>query len=199
MDLDLLVGGRRSVRDFDPSPLEEGLFVRCVDLASRAPSAGNSQGWHLISWEGQETAHYWDVALPHERRDSFAWPGLLRAPVLALVGADPTAYLERYSEPDKVATGWGISTAAWPAPYWTVDAAFATMTLMLLLEDRGLGTLFFAHVREAELRLEFGVPEHIELLGVLAAGRASGGPGRPGRSAGRPRRSGGDIVHRGRW
>lgn len=199
MDLELLVSRRRSVRDFDPSPLEEGLFLNCVNLATRSPNAGNSQGWHLVSWEGEETARYWDVALPRERRGGFAWPGLLRAPVLALVGADPEAYLSRYSEPDKSATGWGGSTAAWPAPYWTVDAAFATMTLMLLLEERGLGTLFFAHAREAELRREFEIPAHIVLLGVLATGRPADAPRRSGRSAGRARRSADEIVHRERW
>ncbi len=168
-------------------------------LAARAPSAGNSQGWNLIVWEGPETARYWDIALPEERRGGFAWPGLLRAPIVALVTADPGAYLRRYAEPDKAATGWGSSTEAWPAPYWTVDAAFATMTLMLLLEEQGLGTLFFAHSREPELRRAFAIPEEVVVLGALAAGRPAAGPRRPGRSAGRRRRDDTEIVHRGRW
>ena len=170
-----------------------------MGLAARSPSAGNSQGWHLIVWEGEETSRYWDVALPRERREGFAWPGLLRAPVVALVAADPEAYLSRYSEPDKAATGWGEAMSAWPAPYWTIDAAFATMTLMLLLEEHGLGTLFFAHAGEAELRRELAVPPGIVLLGALAVGRPVDAPRRPGRSAGRSRRSADEIVHRGRW
>lgn len=199
MELADLVGRRRSVRDFDPDPLPDGLWARCVRLAARAPSAGNSQGWNLIVWEGPETVRYWDVALPEDRRAGFAWPGLLRAPLVALVTADPRAYLRRYSEPDKASTGWGRSMEAWPAPYWTVDAAFATMTLMLLLEDEGLGTLFFAHAREPELRREFAVPDDVVVLGALAAGRPAAGPRKPGRSAARPRRDETGIVHRGGW
>ena len=51
--------------------------------------------------------------------------------------------MRRYAEPDKAATGLGRSAAAWPVPYWTVDAAFAVMTLLLAAEDAGLGALFF--------------------------------------------------------
>ena len=35
---------------------------------ARAPSAGKTQGWHLVVLEGAETARFWDVTLPPERR-----------------------------------------------------------------------------------------------------------------------------------
>ena len=37
---------------------------RLVDAASRAPSAGKTQGWHLVVLEGSDTARFWDVTLP---------------------------------------------------------------------------------------------------------------------------------------
>ena len=186
-------------RAFRSEPVPTDVFIECVDLARRSPSAGNSQGWNLLVWSGQETNRYWDIAFPKDKRDGFAFPGLLRAPVLALVLADQRAYLERYSEPDKSGQRLGESAGNWVAPYWTIDASFATMTLMLALHDRGLGTLFFAHAQSGELRSEFGIPDTVEILGVLAVGYADESGGVQGRSAGRARKSAHDIIHRDRW
>lgn len=186
-------------RTFRNDPVPTEVFLECVDLARRSPSAGNSQGWNLLVWSDSETHQYWDIAFPVEKRGGFAFPGLLSAPLVALVLADRRAYLARYSEPDKSHQGLGESADKWVAPYWTIDASFATMTLMLALHDRGLGTLFFAHAREADLRAEFGIPESVEILGVLAVGHADTDNEVQGRSAQRARRSVHEVIHRDRW
>jgi len=191
-------------RAFDRSrPVPPELLDALVDLAARAPSAGKAQGWHLVVLEGDDTARFWDVTLPRERRAGFGWPGLLDAPVIALPLADPDAYVRRYAEPDKAATGLGRSPDAWPAPYWTVDTAFAVMTLLLAAEDHGLGALFFGVFHgEAELRSALGLPEHLQLLGAIALGWPVADPDRPeppGRSAGRRRRPPAEVIHRGGW
>ena len=199
MDFADVVGRRRMVRAFRADPVSRDVIDRCVALATRSPSAGKSQGWNLVVLEGDETERYWSISLPVALRSSFAFPGLLRAPFLALVTADQTAYLDRYSEPDKSSTGLGASLEAWPAPYWTIDASFATMTLLLAMENEGLGALFFAHSAEQAIRDEFDIPSHVQILGVIAAGVADNGHERPGRSAARPRRSPDEVVRRGRW
>ncbi|MEY4015234.1 MAG: hypothetical protein RIS46_230, partial [Actinomycetota bacterium] len=175
------------------------VITSCIDLASRAPSAGKSQGWHVLLLENEVTHRYWDIALPVEKRESFAFPLLLRAPVIAISMCDPTAYLERYSEPDKKATGLGVGRDQWPAPYWTIDASFATMTFLLALEDAKLGALFFAHSNEQSLRREFNIPDHIEILGTIAIGHEVDGQKRQGRSAQRVRRSVESIIHQKNW
>ena len=86
--------------------------------------------------------------------------------MIALPLADPRAYVERYSEPDKKATGLGAGAEAWPAPYWTVDASMSVMTMLLAAEDAGLGALFFGVFRgERELRRALGIPPVMQLLG----------------------------------
>ena len=51
-----------------PTPVDPAVVDGLVDLARRAPSAGNSQGVAYVVLEGAEqTARYWDVALPAER------------------------------------------------------------------------------------------------------------------------------------
>jgi nitroreductase len=205
-----VVRRRRMTRAFDSRPVPPELLIELVDLASRAPSAGKTQGWHLIVLEGEETARFWDITLPTMRRGAFRWKHLLDAPVIALPLADQRAYMTRYSEADKRATGLGNSPEAWPVPYWTVDASMSVMTMLLAAEAAGLGALFFGVFRgERELRRALGIPPIMELLGAIALGyRAEHpdpptvdetGPGGAGRSARRKRRTPEEIIHRGGW
>lgn len=196
-----VVRNRRMTRAFEPTAVAPEVIERVVDLASRAPSAGKAQGWHLVVLEGPQTAVFWDATLPAVRRDSFRWQRLLSAPVVALPLADPRAYTERYSEPDKAATGLGGGPEAWPAPYWTIDASMSVMTMLLAAEDEGLGALFFGVFRgEREVRHRLGIPPGLVLLGAIALGvPAEAEASTPGRSAGRPRRQPHEIIHRGRW
>ena len=199
-----VVRSRRMTRAFDARPVEPRVLDELVDLASRAPSAGKTQGWHLVVLEGAETEQFWDATLPAVRRDSFRWQHLLTAPVIALPLADSKAYVDRYAEPDKAQTGLGAGAAAWPVPYWTIDASMAVMTLLLAAEDVGLGALFFGVFRgERELRQQLGIPGGLELLGAIALGHPAAdsddATSGPGRSAGRSRRPARRIIHQGRW
>lgn len=199
-----VVTSRRMTRHFRSDPVDRATLLGLVDLASRAPSAGKTQGWSLLVLDGEDTAIFWELSLPAVKRGTFAWPNLLSAPVVALAFADPDAYVLRYAEPDKAHTGLGAGVEAWQTPYWTVDASFATMTFLLAAHDAGLGALFFAVFNAADrIRAEFGVPERLQLLGAIALGHpqgdAAGSGSRPGRSAGRPRRASTEVAHFGRW
>lgn len=186
-------------RAFETRPVDWGCIREAVDLATRAPSAGKAQGWHVVVLEGADVAAFWDDTLPLDRRASFTWQELLVAPMILLPFADPKMYVDRYAEPDKQATGLGVGAEAWPVPYWTVDTSFAVMTLLLALQDAGLGALFFAVFSgEATLRHRLGVPDHMQLLGAIAVGHPTG-TDRRGRSATRPRRTADDVMHRSRW
>lgn len=184
-------------RAFSNRPLEPGVVDGLVDLARRAPSAGNTQGWDIVVLEGLDTARLWDVTLPVERRADFRWPGLLQAPAIGLVFADRDAYLARYGEPDKARSAL-VDRDRWPVPYWQLDAAMAVMIMLLGAEELGLGALWFGVFRDADrLVASLGVPASHELVGALALGHPL--PSEPGRSASRPRRPLHEIIHRGRW
>lgn len=188
---------RRMTRAFRPDAVDEKLIDRIVETASWAPSAGKTQGWHLLVLQNEKTSKFWDVTLPRSKRSEFRWQKLLDAPVIALVLADPDAYLNRYSEPDKAATKLGGDTSAWPTPYWTVDASFATMQLLLAAHDVGLGALFFGVFNgEDQLRKDFAIPSQMQMIGAVALGwpieelRAA-----KGASASRNRRTASQIIH----
>ena len=187
MSIEDLVRGRRMVRAFTEEPVDAADVDDICDLARRAPSAGNASGVSFLVLRGDDTSAYWDVTLPAARRAAFAWPGLLKAPVLTVIWVDVSAYLRRYSEPDKQRTRLGTGAEAWPVPYWFVDGGAAMMTMLLAARERGLGAAFFGLFdNEQAVRERFGVPSSCRAVGTVALGHA--GPDRPSRSAHRARR-----------
>ena len=199
MQLTDAILSRRMTRDFSEEPIPKEVLSEMLELARRAPSAGNSQGAEFVVLEGRRLAELWDLTLPAEKREKFAWPGLLRAPAVVVPVANAALYLARYSEADKSSTGLGSDASGWAVPYWYVDCAFATQNLLLLAADRGLAALFFGFFERTQAVSEFlGLPEGAHPLGGVALG-SKGAHDRLSRSAQRPRRPLPEIVHWGRW
>jgi nitroreductase len=187
------------VRAYTSAPVPAALVDGLLDLARRAPSAGNTQAVRFLVLDTPAAvAGYWDLTLPPDRRDGFAWPGLVTAPVLVVVLVDPGAYVARYAEPDKAATGLGEGAAAWPVPYWWVDGGAAVEALLLAAVDAGLGAcLFGLFDAETGVLAAHAVPEGWRAVGTVSLGWPA--PDRPGRSHPRPRQALGEVVRRGRW
>lgn len=199
MEFEHLVRRRRMVRSFTSEPVEPETVNDICDLARRAPTAGNTAGVEFLVLEGSDAAAYWDMTLAPERRDGFAWPGLLNAPVLVVVWANLGGYLHRYGEPDKHRTGLGAGASAWPVPYWYVDGGAAVMTMLLAAQNRGLGAAFFGMFdHEPAVRRRFGVPPDRRGVGTVAIGHRSG-DARPSSSARRGRPDLSEVLHRSSW
>ena len=184
------------IRNFDDRPLAPDVVDRLLGNALRGPSAGFTQGVDLLVLDGAaQTARYWDVSLPLDERPAFRWPGLLRAPLLIVPFASKEAYIDRYAEPDK---GWtDRDESRWRVPYWHVDAAFASLLVLLTAVDAGLGALFFGVFRPEAVRAEFGVPDGFEPVGAIAVGHPL--PDEPSTSLRRGHRPPEEVIHRGQW
>ena len=88
----------------------------------------------------------------------------------------PGAYATRYAEHDKAASGLG-DLDAWPLPYWHTDAAFATMSLLLLAEDSGLSACFLGAFRHrSEVLALVNATSGTELFGAVLLGLAAPTP-----------------------
>ena len=121
MELREVVRRRRMVRHFDPRPLSGEVLDRILHSATRAPSAGFSQGLDLVVLEGPEAVRGFWRATADPR---FATPySSAEPPVIVLVLSDKQAYLDRYRAPDKAGLGMD-SEEGWPVPYWDLDAAW---------------------------------------------------------------------------
>ncbi len=188
---------RRMTRSFDGGPnLVE--VMRAAELALRAPSAGFSQGVHLLVLTGSDVASFW------ERSRAGGWfstraPGVLEAPHVVLVFGDAQEYVERYSREDKKSLGFD-SIDRWDTPYWIVDAAMVAENLLLVAEENGWGALFFGvHGDQGSYYSDLGVPASAHCIGAIALGYRADSDvptGSPRTKARRPLR---EILHIGSW
>jgi nitroreductase len=185
-------------RTFDPRPVDHELLVELLDLARRAPSAGFSQGVHFLALTGDALARFWRTT-GGDQWFAASQDGVLQAPVVVLPLADPTAYTSRYAEADKVQHGLA-DAANWSVPFWLTDTAMATQNLLLLVQDRGLGALYFGlfdHVREAFD--ELGIPPHVLQVGAVALGYRAVDDAPSGSALTRTRRARIEVVHHNTW
>ena len=187
------------VRSFERRPVAPDLVDSLLRQALRAPSAGNADSLEVLVLDTpQQTDRYWETTLTDDRRSAFPWPHLLDAPVLLVVWVDPSAYVRRYAESDKVSSGLGSRIADWPVPYWYVDGGAAVMSILHGAVDVGLGALLFGlFEHEDAIRGEFGVPQQVRAVGTVAVGHPL--PVRRSKSAQRPKRPFDDAIHRGQW
>ena len=185
------------VRRFDPRPLPAEVLDRILQSATRAPSAGFSQGLDLLVLEGPEAVReFWRVTTDPRFGKPYS---SAEPPVIVLVLSDKQAYLDRYSAPDKA--GLGMDTEeGWPVPYWDLDAAMAVMLMLLTAVDEGVGAWWFGVFSGAEALLrDLGVPPGRRLVGAVALGRPATDDHPGGSATTRPRRPVDQVVHRGRW
>ncbi len=197
-----MVRRRRMVRRYEDRPVDRRIVDRALDHAVRAPSAGFSQGWaFLVLDTPAEVARFWTATTdPSALARPDRWlAGMRTAPVVIVPCSSRAAYLARYAEPDK---GWtDQDEARWPMPFWHMDAAMASLLVLLTAVDEGLGGCFFGipPAHDASLREAFGIPADFDPIGAVtmgypaATGEATGSPGR------RPRRPTTEVVHRGHW
>ena len=198
MEFQRVVRKRKMVRTFLDRPLEPDAVDRILRTAHRAPSAGFTQGYAFLVFEGRETSAFWEAAFQGTAPDGWA-PGLMRAPLIVVTLTSKQAYLDRYAEDDK---GWSDrDESRWPTPYWLIDPAFASMLMLLSAVDEGLGALFFGlHPPTLPAFKEaFGVPGEWEPIGAIAIGHRA--PTDPVRSSAdsRLRKVLDEVIHRGRW
>jgi nitroreductase len=178
------------------APVPRELVEELLLDARKAPSAGFAQGARFLVLEADQTDRFFQLTMPPGTDVSVLQP----TPIIVLPLEDRQAYLDRYSEPDKVAAGL-TDAASWPVPYWTVDTAFASMVVLLGATARGLGGWFFGIFNNERLLLdELGVPMGIRSIGAIALGYPrQDGQAKRGSVATRPRRPVSDVVRFRSW
>ena len=166
MELQEAIRKRKMVRSFEDRPVAPEMVERILANARKAPSAGYSQPFSFLVFEGKaEVAKFWDVANP--KREG-GWQDLFNAPLMIVCCSEKDRALDRYALPDK---GWtDRSESHWPVRYWDIDTAMAAMIVLLTAVDLGFGALFFGIFRMKEFKEAFGVPERVTPIGAIAVG-----------------------------
>ncbi|QZY28911.1 nitroreductase family protein [Nocardioides coralli] len=202
MEFQEVVDRRRMVRSYTDEPVDPAVVDRALHNATRAPSAGFSQGWAFVLLDQPDAVRrYWEASTdPAALADPDRWlRGMLPAPVIVIPCSSKAAYLDRYAEPDK---GWADrDESRWPMPYWHLDTAMASLLILQTVVDAGLGALFFgipAH-RQDDVRREFAIPDSHDPIGAITIGHPADGVGARGSASTRRRVPTAEVVHRGRW
>ncbi|WP_436697801.1 nitroreductase family protein [Nocardioides sp. BYT-33-1] len=212
MDFSEVVRRRRMTRAYTSDPVDPAVLERALDHATRAPSAGFSQGWAFVVLDTPEAVRgFWtaqtDDAAPGGAPDRWL-AGMMSAPVVVVPCSRRAAYLDRYAEGDKRRAGLHErDESRWAMPYWHLDTAMAALLLLQSVTDAGLGACFFGlvparveAVKDVLALRDTAGEEAPHPIGAITIGhpapRATGAQG----SASRRRRTPWqEVAHRGRW
>jgi nitroreductase len=191
-----IVRARRMVRNYSEDPVDPEALERILEAAEKAPSAGFSQGQALVvvtEPEGRNAIA--ELAGEEDYVAAGMDPWISRAPVHIIVCVSKQLYFDRYAEPDK--KGSVNTDEDWPVPYWWVDSGATMMLVLLAAVAEGLAAGFLGSHNMPQLKDRFGIPGHMEPIGIVTIGRAA--PDRRSGSLARGRRSSSEVVHRERW
>ena len=195
MEFQDVIRKRKMVRSFEDREIPREIVDRILANAQKAPSAGFSQPFQFLVFDGKdEVARFWDVVNP--KREG-GWPDLFNAPLMIVCCSVKDLALDRYALPDK---GWtDRSESHWPVPYWDIDTAMSAMNILLTVVDAGLGALFFGIFHMQEFKERFGIPERVTPIGAIAIGypRPKDRPSPSIKTVGR--RPAEHFIHRGAW
>ncbi len=198
MEFSEVVRRRKMVRSYTGDPVDPAVLDKILHNATRAPSAGFSQGWgFLVLDTPDDVRRYWSATAEVDSPDEWL-TGMMQAPVIVIPCSSKSAYLDRYAEKDK---GWeDRDEARWPMPFWHMDTAMATMLILQTVVDEGLGALYFGIPPESEtaVRDAFTIPDTFDPIGAVTIGHPAPG-GAKGSPTRRKRAPLEDVIHRGHW
>jgi nitroreductase len=165
------VTSRRNVRRFADQPIDEAVLDRILEAGRRAPSSRNSQPWDFVVVTDRSQL----------RELSKVWRGGAHvadsAPTIALVARETDDQRTR-------------DTAQY-------DLGQATMAMMIVAADNGIGSGHSAVADQAKAREVLTLPEDRRVAYLLDLGYPADRPLKPIK---RPnRRPFDDVVHKGGW
>ena len=144
MEFSELAKKRYSVRSYNGKKVEQEKLEKILEAAHAAPTAANLQPVRLLVIQEEEGLEKLSKAA-----------NVYHAPLVIVVCADH----------DK----------AWVRPFdqkqtCDIDASILTDHMMLQAADLGLGSVWICYFKPDVLREEFGIPENLEPVNILAVG-----------------------------
>ncbi len=172
------IATRRSVRNFEDTPVEEEKLTRCLEAARLAPSWANKQCWSFVVIQGRQNVENLGIVPMN----------IKNAPSLIVACADP----EKSGNMDA-------------KPYYMVDVAIAVEHIILEAWEQGLGTVWVGGFRESKVRKALGIPENIRVVALVPIGYPAGRDtigmslAKKILGFGNSRKELKEIVHYGKW
>lgn len=169
MDFFKIVEERHSMRAFANKAVEEEKLRRILEIANRAPSAGNLQGYEIfVVRKVEQKRALVEVA--------YGQGFIAEAPLVLIFCANPARSAVRYRERGE-------------RLYSVQDATIACTYAMLAASALGLSSVWVGAFDEEGVRQAAGIPPDLLPVAMLPIGYAGESPRRT------PRRPLEDIVH----
>ncbi len=191
-DLERLIQGRRSIRQWKKQEVPAELLKKAVELGTWAPNGGNYQGWRFIVVKRKEIIEKMADAVQNVSDKIASWPEAVKwqedvnryrknasffrnAPVC--IGVFSSGYQspmdkvlvarESFDREAKEILGFRRS-----APTAIQSAAAAVTTMLLVFHQMGLGAVWLVSPIQAKKEIEaiLNVPSKMELICLIAVG-----------------------------
>ena len=168
---------RRSIRQYESTPIPRADLTELLRLAARAPSAFNVQPWRFVVVQ--------DPALKAElSAAAFGQQQILRAPATIVIYSDMVNALERMPEsmhPDMPQDKRDAGVASFRTKFanqsteeretWgEAQSNIALGYLLLLAESKGYATSPMLGFQPEKVKTLLGLPEHVRIPALVAIG-----------------------------
>ena len=187
MDTKKVIQERRSVHSFDPNKkVTDAQFKQLFDLVKLSPSGYNLQPWEFIvvrDAANKERLKAVSYNQPHIADASAAVIvlGNKLASAHAVDNFDDWArkgYFDQGTADNlkKQMKDWDQRPEEEKRVWTTRSTALAAMTLMIAAQDMGLATCPMEGFEADKVKKEFGIPEHYEVVMLIAIGYEAKSP-----------------------
>lgn len=171
---------RRSIRQYDPTPIDEADLRELLRLAGRAPSAYNAQPWRFVVVQD-------DAVKEKLAEAAYGQQQVLRAPATIVLYSDMANALERMPEsmhPDMPADARAAGVENFRGTFanqsveereaWgNAQANIALGYLLLIAESLGYATSPMLGFDPEKVKALLGLPAHVRIPALVSIGRAA--------------------------
>ncbi len=164
MDVFSAIAGRRSIRSYQNTEVEEEKVSRIIEAGRLAPTASNRQEWKFIIIRNKETRL--ELA-----KAAYGQTFIVEAPVVIVACATES----------KAILPCGQNA-------YTVDLSIAVSYMILEAFELGLGTCWLGAFQEEGVKAALSIPDHVRVVAMFPVGYPNKNPEM------RPRKSMDQIV-----
>jgi nitroreductase len=144
---------RRSVRNYDPRPIENEKLDLILEGARLAPSSSNSQPWRIVVVNQHEKIEKLAEATPG-KISSFQWAK--QCPIMIILCAEPTAL-------QKAAQLVGKN-------YASVDIGIVGEHICLVAAELGIGTCWLGWIDPKKIKAITNIPNNWDVVCMISLG-----------------------------
>jgi nitroreductase len=154
MDVFEVIKWRRSVREFNPQPIEKEKLLQILEAGRLAPSSSNRQAWHFIVIDDKKLLEQIPKQVAMGERIIIPW---LKDAAVVIAGC--------YSK-----TLTHYIAQAFDHENYLIDVSIALTQMVLVATELGIGTCYIGWFNQKKLKALLGIPSGYKIACLVAMG-----------------------------